>query len=387
MITKTAAGLRLAVTLALGLPACAATAQYKQDHLCVDGSDRLCPTIPADLDGLEVRVQGYTPSTDRNPDPDTAQQINFDYFGWQSFVALNWPADGEGRPSGDILGDDKSPRVWQSYPGVEQVFPGARLASPICPDNGRLTLSQTSKITTSSYVQPFTPWPLIDAAGNFVLYDMRVNPRWAAYVRDNGLDTRKGQAAFAAKGGEWDLPRGAGDTPGAIELKTSWRLLPEDESGADYFTQPVNVIVEARNSASGQAMCIDGRAALIGMHIMQKVTTPDEFAPFWIWASFEHDRNAPLARPRRCRRRTRRRRCKTASRRKAVRCRAMPATVGRCSIRPAPMTARPARRTRRRRENSSSGPRRCPMRGNTCMTGASAPRSPGAGRSTTPAPR
>lgn len=271
-----------------------ALAQYKQDHLCVDGTDQLCSILPADLDGLQIGVQGYTPSTDRR-DADQAQQINFDYFGWQSFVALNAPADATGQPKGVIGSDPKAPRVWESFSGIDDVFPGSTMVPDICETNGRMALSQTSKVTTSSFIQPMTPYPLIDVAGNFVLYDVRVNDAVTGYLKDNDLTTKAGQQAFADAGGTWDFPRGKDGVVGAIELKTSWRVLEDGENPLGYFTLPVTIVVRAQDSASGDPLCLDEVAGLTGMHIMQKVATPEEFADFWIWASFEHLSNAPLA--------------------------------------------------------------------------------------------
>lgn len=273
----------------------AAVADYKQDHLCVNGDDEICSILPGDLDGLKVRLFGYTPTTNHSPDTREPQQIDFDFFGWQSFVALNWPADAAGKAAGDIFDDDTSPRVWQHFHTIEAVFPPKNRTDNTCVNKDRMTLSRMSKITSSSFIQPMTPWPLIDAAGNFVLYDVRLNDRYRNYVHENGLYTKTLQEKFRDAGGEWDLPRGTDGDPGAIEVKTAWRLLPGGDNSLGYFTQPVNVIVPAENSPTGEALCLEETAGLVGMHIMQKVASPVEFAPFWIWASFEHARNAPQA--------------------------------------------------------------------------------------------
>ena len=155
--------------LMVGVALCAgvATADYKQDALCVTGEATLCPTLPTDLTDLPV-AQGYTPTTNVS-DGDTAKQANFDYFGWQMFVALNWPADSDGNPTGHIMDDPDAPRVWESYAGVEQVFAGANLiaddAEAACEARGRMVLSQTGKLTTSSFIEPFTHSQLIDRDG------------------------------------------------------------------------------------------------------------------------------------------------------------------------------------------------------------------------------
>ncbi len=259
--------------------------------LCIDGSDRLCSIIPADMQDVPP-MDGYTPTTN-DQDP-RINQADFDYFGWQMFIALNWPADESGQPlGGDFLDDPDAPRVWESYPGIEQVFAGSDLNAGGCTTAGRLLLSRSAKLNSSSFIQPGTPWPLIDMAGNFVMYDVRLNPAEVAYIRTNGLDTYRGQVDFAA---DWNLPRGIGDTPGAIEIKTAWRVLPESEDNPmGYFTLPATLSIAAENSETGAPLCLDVTVGLVGMHIMQKVSHPEEFSKFWVWATFEHSRNAPTA--------------------------------------------------------------------------------------------
>src|SRR4051812_24010322 len=54
-------------------------------------------------------------------------QQPFDEFSWQSFVALNWPADPFGRPLRDsILTHAASPRVWEFYRTPQDVFDRGR---------------------------------------------------------------------------------------------------------------------------------------------------------------------------------------------------------------------------------------------------------------------
>ena len=101
------------VALLAGLAATGALAQqdYKQNAICVDGSDTLCSTLPVDMPGLQVSL-GYNPDTNAGPIGDFVSQTNFDYFAWQMFVALNWPADSSGQPS--TSGTSSSRRSWNS---------------------------------------------------------------------------------------------------------------------------------------------------------------------------------------------------------------------------------------------------------------------------------
>ena len=283
-----------AVLAGLTLCAPAAYADYKQDALCVTGAAELCAELPSDMPDLDVPL-GYTPTTNID-EGDGVQQQNFDYFGWQSFIALNWPVDASGAPLGSILDDMNAPRVWESYLGIEEVFPQADLvaddAEAACTPKGRMVLAQTSKLTSSSFIEPFTPSPLIDVDGNFVMYDIRINPTEVTYLRENGLTTAAGQKAF---GTAWDLPRGVTGTPGAMELKTAWRVLRDDSNPMGYFTLPATLMIGAENSANGKPLCLEVTVGLVGMHIMHKITNPSAFSDNWVWATFEHLRNAPDA--------------------------------------------------------------------------------------------
>jgi len=284
--------------LGFAMAATTAVADYKQDALCVSGASELCNELPGDLPDLIV-PNGYTPNTDPRSGNMVSQQ-NFDYFGWQTFVALNWPADESGQPSGSILDDTDAPRVWESYAGIEDVFEKADLiaddAEAACTPKGRMVLAQTSKLTSSSFIEPFTDSPLIDADGNFVMYDIRMNPVEEAYLKDNGLTSKAGQTAFAASHPDgWDLPRGTTGNPGAIELKTAWRVLKDDSNPMGYFTVPATLLIGGDSSATGEPLCLDVTVGLVGMHIMHKISEPGQFSDFWVWATFEHARNAPDA--------------------------------------------------------------------------------------------
>ena len=51
---------------------------------------------------------------------------------------------------------------------------------------------------------------LVDQAGNFILYETRINPVAANYIRRNGLDHESGRLEFANAGQPVDFPMGHG---------------------------------------------------------------------------------------------------------------------------------------------------------------------------------
>src|SRR2546423_451334 len=47
----------------------------------------------------------------------------FDTLAWQAFIALNWPADGDGRPSKALpLSNTEAPRVWEFWRPADTIF-------------------------------------------------------------------------------------------------------------------------------------------------------------------------------------------------------------------------------------------------------------------------
>jgi hypothetical protein len=134
------------------------------------------------------------------------------------------------------------------------------------------------------------------------MYDLRMNQIEAGYITHNNLDTTAGQKLF---GKAWDMPRGivtsgkhddvAAAIPGAMELKTTWRVLPNGADDMGYFTAPGSIYVPAANTLNDKDLCLDVELGLVAMHLTQKISTPDTFSDFWVWGTFEHKRNAPVA--------------------------------------------------------------------------------------------
>ena len=263
--------------------------------ICADGTSSLCSTLPTDMAGHEPAI-GYIPNTNAGAATGSFNQTFIDYFGWQSFVALNWPTDENGNPSTTetIVTDTTSPRVWSTYATAEDIF-GTAVAGvedAPCDTDGKRVLFRTSKFELTSFIEAFTPDPLIDRNGNFTLYDVRVNEREVTYLDSNHLTTKSGQSNF---GKAYDFPAGSGSDVGSIEIKSSWRIMTSSDDADSFYTTAATIIVPAEYSQSGDAMCIDTTVGLVGMHIMQKFTNPTDFSNFWAWATFEHVDNAPLA--------------------------------------------------------------------------------------------
>jgi len=270
---------------------------------------KLASDIPHDI--LEKFLLGYSVLG-------AGGQRPFDIFSWQSFVALNWPADLHGHPLKDsILTHAAAPRVWEFYKTADEVFePGKYRSTP-----GRRVFRVTPAHNSFVQVGPvpidpntFQPVegaafpPLIDRNLNFVMYDIVMNDVEYQYIKSNGLDTRAGQRKFKDMGQKVSFPLGfyqdpikqTGGSVGAIEIKTSWRLLdPRKDDFKKFYIVPGDIFIDGEFSVTGKPLHIQSMMGLVGMHIAQRTTGPyraaGTFPQNWIWSTFEHVDNAPLA--------------------------------------------------------------------------------------------
>lgn len=286
---------------------------------CAILSNAPCSFVPAYIgpDPLLKKSNGYSGLF--GPPPNSVAkdvQTPFDNMAWQMFVGLNWAAS-EVKKTPAIGLTAKGPRVWQKYRKVSALFGNSpvtakctnALALPV------LSIGSDGKgnpmPNNEEYFQASTNLPLIDINGNWTIFERRVNDVEAQYLlAPNGqssqtLTTTTGQNNFILS-----YPQGAsftasGPTPlgkqGSIEIKTAWRML--DRSAGDnpsrYYTQSAIVAVPGDLVSGGQQVCATVTLGLVGMHIIQRnpVVTPrnGNLLPQWIWATFEHVDNAPMA--------------------------------------------------------------------------------------------
>jgi len=256
------------------------------DPICADSTiHHLCPVIPH-----EVVVQvlaGYTGL-------DTKVQPKFDMFSWQSFVALNWPANPDGTPLPTFDGNPGAPRVWETYLDATQVYTTTQGNLPCNVGPGGKFLGQMAK--NGDVVDPGGDYdeavggPLADVNVNYVVYEKKINPDEVGYLRAHRLNTIPGQMAADSADTALVFIAGRDRGPvGSIELKAAWRvMMPGDDTTTFYHRSGV-IYVPARNSATGRDMCLNVTVGLIGLHIIHKTS---QFGD-WIWSTFEHEANAP----------------------------------------------------------------------------------------------
>jgi len=293
-------------TLPAGVPA-----------FCTDGSSSPCPELPSALLTLDNGYFGLD-----------IDQTKIDNFSWQMLVAMMWPLDAQGNPAPSMAGADANTRrYWETLTSVGELFhigePG-----PSCDNaNGRIfnyhrgaksdilrqvfrksqqqgntgplnAVLQSSNREVPANLQA-TGQAVTDRNGNYVIYDVRVNKVEAEYVTSNKLNSIAGQKAFAAANANHietalSLPLADASSQGAIEVKLAWRILTAGEDDSRFITHAATLAIPADQTVNNQPACLDVTLGLVGMHVMSKPTGEINNNE-WLWSTFEHVDNAPLA--------------------------------------------------------------------------------------------
>ncbi len=242
-------------------------------------------------------------------------------FAWQTFVALNWPANSNGDPlQQQTIGEVRDQqRVWESYEFPEDVFKdeqengteqyirytenGAKFGSP--PES------------QSSILEGRTA-PLIDRQGNYILSEVHMNPVEVEQISKNdwnsvkvlqeqfGTGNKPFQLMCSALNSNGTYPiqgsdsgnyadnipclvEDGNDSVGAIEIKVAWKVLPSEQpKPSQYYTTMRELSVRTPEDSEGETTQVKVPVALVGFHILHKTSQLG-----WIWSTLEHIDNAP----------------------------------------------------------------------------------------------
>ncbi|TND07906.1 MAG: Uncharacterized protein FD123_2714 [Bacteroidetes bacterium] len=272
---------------------------------CPDSAkkDSFCSMIPKIIAIPDSLVnEGYRAGFD------SLRQPYFDIFSWQSFVALNWPADGNGNPiPGAFSKDYTSPRVWEHYADPDTVFTKPVSFVPPAVRSGaaanKKILYMTSKFSNADSLKFDNPSLLVESDGNalidknlnYAVFEERINPDELTYINKNNLNTQAGQVKWIdSLGHTVSLPQGSkkNNTTGAIEIKASWRILIRGtDSMATYYHQPAIIYIDSAYTTNGKPLTVEAEVGLVGLHIIHK--TEQLFGQFMVWSTFEHIDNVP----------------------------------------------------------------------------------------------
>lgn len=279
----------------------------------IDDADPLC-------EGVLTASSRIPPDVARNPAdlPQDQRQRLFDCFAWRAFVALNWPAaeDERGEPASVGFADRPAgDRVWETYKATWEVFqpedpdwdptdpanPASSFDSPrplppSCPaDTDKPVLTMVSKSNSrfpdardvaNESGQAFAGQfgTLTDRNGNWVRYQVLFNETEFDFMLPTAI-TKNLTPAGPNGGAGVTLP------DGSMEIKASWKELCTE---AD--CQPVDVVDDYYHREvlvfdAEKETCEPLTMGLTGLHVTAKTF----WAPQWIWATFEHESNSPMA--------------------------------------------------------------------------------------------
>ena len=299
----------LFVSMAAGVFACTQLATKSdpgKNYFCNSGGgDSLCRTLPNYVE--EVFVEGYSSTTINFNNPgsnDSLLQTPLDLFSWQTFVALNWPSDESGKPTGNIMDDDlKRQRVWEHFQDPQQVF-----GDPQAPLSLHLSMS---KQASAKFFYMFSKsrhqldvrggdvieadgLPLIDKYGNFTLYEIKMNPTEVQFVTSNKLTSYEGIYNYKNHKG-FQLPNSdssKGGVPGFVEIKASWRIMTAADDASTFYCRNADIYVDSLHTIDKKPLIIHNvKVGMVGMHIISN--TENMKSVNLIWSTFEHFNNAP----------------------------------------------------------------------------------------------
>lgn len=293
------AGLALAVGTLLGCGQLSSSAGES-----VAGSSfptQLSPALPGDVNPNLLRE--FKDKGDK-----AAMQRLFDTFSWQSFIAVNWPADAQGNPDPNKKPGAPGPVVWEFYKEAYDVFKEngeapspwgtPRRLPPACEALGagkaNHLLRRTFKQINDEFIQAFTA-PLTDQNGNWARYEVLMNKSEFDFINANQLYNINGQAAFSQKHGldKIDYAKQSHSPPafpigvfsgdaGAVELKAAWRVMTPNDDANRYFV--IDSYVYTEPDGVNQASCKLEKVGLVGFHISHKTQSSAQ----WVWSTFEH---------------------------------------------------------------------------------------------------
>jgi len=271
-----------AVIAYLGSASCGSGVNSSQQSAVADTgkvNTPLSPSLPFDVT-LPPPPQRVLETTIRR---------SFDIFSWDSFIALCWPASGNG-----VIGQHgDNAAVWETWKKNYEVFlDNGQAPGPwdTVAQSGQVTLSQTGKTppNMTAIFQPFLTGPLIDQNGQYSRFEIAMNKVMFDYIDQHKLYNIEGQQSFTDT---VMFPQGNNDTKthGAVMVKASWKILGKGDDTSRFHKIKATIHVLALPSRGIKDSSYVAWVGLVGLHIGTRTV----ISPQWIWSTFEQVDNAP----------------------------------------------------------------------------------------------
>jgi hypothetical protein len=269
------------------------------------------PSIPQPV--ISGTLPATVPIPAMPPKNATPEQFRpyFDWFSWESFIALNWPASAIGRGNPDQPNNptvfasmtNATPVTWGTYKANWELYDQydqrptewtsykVPYAPSVCPQatvQQKQLVMVTKGDTELNDVNQAFSFPLVDQNKNFAFYEVRYNEWYYKFVRGADEDPKSWlyyNFNLPTNYTNVPLPPNAASPADSVMVKAAWRniaAIPPSQQSRYY---KVNAWVY--NSSTNQ--CTQQWMGLVGFHIAVK--TKD--FPEWIWSTFEQLDNVP----------------------------------------------------------------------------------------------
>jgi len=242
---------------------------------------KLSGELPYDVTDVSNQVGRFV-KEERIPQ---AQRL-FDIFSWQTFIALNWPADPSGKPILNGPPRNDVPLVWEYWINASQVFKPNGVAPdpwPVSPSVLGRSLQRNRAagkphIEAHDTLQAFSG-PLVDQNGKWVRYEILMNRTEYDYIVHNTLYNQEGQALFNLDH-QVAFPVNDGrKRHGSMEIKLAWKELGPNDIQERFLVRKADLYNPDTGKYERNKL-----VGLVGMHVAVRTAS----SPQWIWATFEH---------------------------------------------------------------------------------------------------
>ena len=219
--------------------------------------------------------QSQTPATDDLAFTSTSN-CNFHQWAWQKFLWLTQSVDGEPR--------------FMTFAAPESLLGPAR--------KGMMprTAKGADAHAFNEYLQAGTDGIFVAHNGRAVYYSQYLNKTFVDFVVTNGLTDYTKVQSLVAENPNKNYPIDKETQQGSTELKVSWMIVEAGDDVSDMFTTTAEIATLANSNGK---IIVDSETtqkvtlALVGFHIAGVV----QGHPEMIWATFEHNANAPNVPP------------------------------------------------------------------------------------------